>query len=145
MSKEFESNRVMNGTWGEMWFDDDYLGEVEQAKGEVDLTYSDVTRCRHLNTGKKLTKAEGKLSFKLHHVRSNISKKVSDAVKAGRTPSFKVITKLDDPDAYGAERVAYYGVKLDKAILMDFEAQKNSEESYNGTFEDWEYLDLVEQ
>lgn len=141
--QEFESNRVINGTWGEMWFDDDYVGEIESCKGEVNITYSDVTRCRKLTTGKKMTKIEGSGDFKLHHVRTNISKKISDAVKSGTTPTFKIISKLQDPEALGAERVAYYGCKMDKAILMDFEAQKNSEESYSFTFEDWEFLDYI--
>ena len=26
--KELDSNRVMNGSFGEAWVDDDYLGEV---------------------------------------------------------------------------------------------------------------------
>ncbi len=142
--KEFISNQVMNGTWGEIWFDDDYLGEIESAKAELDITYTDITRARHLNTGKKMTKIEGKGSFKLHHVRSNIAKKTSDMIKEGKTPSYKIIMKLDDPDSFGAERVALYDCKLDKAILMDFEAQKNSEESYNFTFEDHEFLDYVQ-
>lgn len=143
MGKEFESNRVINGTWGEMWFDDDYVGEIESCKGEVEITYEDVTRCRHLTTGKKMTKLEGKGEFKLHHVRTNISKKISDTVKSGVTPTFKIVSKLQDPEALGAERVVYYGCKLDKAILMDFEAQKNGEESYSFTFEDWEFLDSI--
>ncbi|MDQ0153533.1 hypothetical protein J2S20_002254 [Moryella indoligenes] len=141
--KEFISNQVINGTFGEMWFDDDYVGEVESCKGEVNITYSDVAMCRRLIAGKKMSKLEGKGSFKLHHVRTNITKKLSDAVKKGKTPSFKIISKLDDPDALGAERVVYYNCKLDKAILMDFENGKNGEESYNFTFEDWDLLDVI--
>ena len=141
--KEFISNQVINGTWGELWIDDDYIGEVESAKIELDITYTDVTRTRRLNTGKKMIKIEGKGSFKLHHVRSNIAKKTSDMLKEGKTPSYKIITKVDDPDSLGAERVVCYGCKLDKAILADFEAQKNGEESYNFTYEDWEFLDYI--
>ena len=33
--KNYDSNRVMNGTYGEVWFDDEYLAEVEEAKAEV--------------------------------------------------------------------------------------------------------------
>jgi len=143
--REFASNLVMNGTWGEMWFDDDYIGEIESCKAEVDISYTDVTMVRKLTAGKKMTKIEGKGSFKLHHVRSNISKKISDMVKRGKTPTFKIVSKLDDPDAMGAERVVYYKCKLDKAILVDFEAGKNSEESYSFTFENWDFLDYVNE
>ncbi len=141
--REFVSNQTINGTWGEAWFDDDYLGEVESGKASVDLTYSDVSMVRKLTAGKKLTKVEGKGSLKLHHVRTSIAKKVSDVVKAGKTPSFKIIMKLDDPDALGAERVVLYNCKLDKINLMDWENGKNTEESYNFTFEDWDFLDYI--
>ena len=141
--KEFNTNQVINGSFGDAWVDDDYLAEVESGKAEVEITYSDISRARHIINGKKMTKAEGKGSIKLHHVRSNLAKKLSDAIKSGRTVSFKVILRLEDPDGLGAERVALYGCKFSKATLMDWEAGKETEESYDFTFEDWEFLDLI--
>lgn len=141
--RQFEANKVINGTFGDAWVDDDYLGEIVSGKAEVDVTYSDISRARHLINGKKMTKAEGKGSVKLHHVRSNIAKKMSDAIKSGRTLSVKIIMRLEDPDALGAERVVLYGCKFNKATLMDWEAEKETEESYDFTFEDWDFLDLI--
>ncbi len=141
--KQFVANQTINGTYGEMWFDDDYLGELESGKAGVDLTYSDVAMVGKIIAGKKLTKAEGKGSFKLHHVRSNIAKKVSEMVKKGKTPSFKIIMKLADPDALGAERAVFYNCKLDQLLMFDFENGKLTEESYNFTFEDWNFLDMI--
>ncbi len=141
--KEFDANRTINGTYGEAWFDDDYLAEVTSGKAEVDVTYTDIQRTRHIINGKKMIKAEGKGSIKLNHVRSNIAAKVSDAVKTGKTPSFKIVMNLDDPDAYGSERVVLYGCKFSKAILMDWEGGKVTEESYDFTFEDWDFIDSI--
>ncbi len=141
--KQFEANQVINGTFGDAWVDDDYLGEIISGKAEVEVTYSDISRTRHLINGKKMTKAEGKGSVKLHHVRTNIAKKMSDAIKSGRTLSVKIIMRLEDPDALGAERVVLYGCKFNKATLMDWEAEKETEESYDFTFEDWDFLDLI--
>ena len=141
--KELDSNRVMNGSFGEAWVDDDYLGEVEAGKAELDVTYGDISRPRHLIDGKKLKKMEGKGSLKMYHARSNIAKRMSDALKQGRTLSVKIIMRLEDPDAYGAERVALYGCKFGKATLMDWEAGKETEDSYDFTFEDWEFLDFI--
>lgn len=76
--KKFVSNQVINGTWGELWLDDEYIGEVVSCKGEVSVSYTDVSMVRSLTAGKKMTKLEGKGSIKLHHVRSNISKRISD-------------------------------------------------------------------
>ena len=141
--KQFEANQVINGTFGDAWVDDDYLGEIISGKAEVEVTYSDISRARHLINGKKMTKAEGKGSVKLHHVRTNIAKKMSDAIKSGRTLSVKIIMRMEDPDALGAERVVLYGCKFNKATLMDWEAEKETEESYDFTFEDWDFLDLI--
>ena len=141
--KQFEANQVINGTFGDAWVDDDYLGEIISGKAEVEVTYSDISRARHLINGKKMTKAEGKGSVKLHHVRTNIAKKMSDAIKSGRTLSVKIIMRLEEPDALGAERVVLYGCKFNKATLMDWEAEKETEESYDFTFEDWDFLDLI--
>ena len=141
--KELDSNRVMNGSFGEAWVDDDYLGEVEAGKAELVVTYGDISRPRHLIDGKKLKKMEGKGSLKMYHVRSNIAKRMSDALKQGRTLSVKIIMRLEDPDAYGADRVALYGCKFGKATLMDWEAGKETEDSYDFTFEDWEFLDFI--
>ena len=141
--KKFVSNQVINGTWGELWVDDEYIGEVMSCKGEVSISYSDISMVRSLTAGKKMTKLEGKGSVKLHHVRSNISKAISDKVKRGQTPDFKIIAKLADPDSLGVERVVFYHCKFDKSILMDWEVQKNTEESYSFTFEDWDFLDHI--
>ena len=141
--KELDSNRVMNGSFGEAWVDDDYLVGVEAGKAELDVTCGDISRPRHLIDGKKLKKMEGKGSLKMYHVRSNIAKRMSDALKQGRTLSVKIIMRLEDPDAYGAERVALYGCKFGKATLMDWEAGKETEDSYDFTFEDWEFLDFI--
>ena len=69
--KQFVSNQVINGTWGELWVDDEYIGEVVSCKGEVSISYSDISMVRSLTAGKKMTKLEGKGSIKLHHIRSN--------------------------------------------------------------------------
>lgn len=142
--RQFEPNRVMNGSFGEAWLDGDYLAEVTEGKAEVSISYGDVSRIGQLTSGKKMMKLEGKGSLKLNHVRSNIAKKASDMVKRGKTPAFMVILKLDDPDAFGVERVALYGCKLDKITLMDWTSNKLTEESIGFTFEDWEQLDFVE-
>ena len=143
MAKAYTANQVINGTFGEVWFDDDYLAEVVSGQAKVSLTYDDVKRARCLMGAKKLIKAEGKGSIKLNHVRSNIVKKTSDTIKSGKTPSFKIIMKLEDPDALGAERIVLYGCKLDELTLMDWENGKITEETLSFTYESYELLDVI--
>ena len=143
MAKAYTANQVINGTFGEVWFDDDYLAEVVSGQAKVSLTYDDVKRARCLMVAKKLIKAEGKGSIKLNNVRSNIVKKTSDTIKSGKTPSFKIIMKLEDPDALGAERIVLYGCKLDELTLMDWENGKITEETLSFTYESYELLDVI--
>lgn len=139
----FEPDNVINGTWGELWVDDDYMAEATAFKLEINAKYTSITRCRKLVDGQKLTGIEAKGEVKFHKISSSIAKKVSDRLKQGKSPSFKIISKLDDPDAFGSERVVAYNCKFDKAILADWEAGKNGEESYSFTCEDWDFLDSI--
>lgn len=139
----FNTDQVINGTWGEVWIDDTYMAECTAFKLELNIKYSNVVRTRHLIDGQKLSGIEPKGEVKLHKVSSFASKKISDALKSGKVPNFKIISKLADPDALGAERVVAYGCKFDKAILADWEAGKLGEESYSFTAEDWDYLDYI--
>ena len=139
----YTSDQVFNGTYGEVWFDGDYMAETESLKAEVDLSYESVSRVRNLADGKKLIGIEGKGEVKLKKVSSYVTKKMSGKLKKGKSPSFTIISKIDDPDAIGAERVALYGCKFDKMILADWERKKVGEESYSFTFEDWELMDTT--
>ena len=55
-----------------------------------------------------------------------------------------LVGKLDDPDAYGAERVAVYGVSYDEQVLMDWEAGKAGSMTISFQATNVEYLDKVE-
>ena len=135
--------QAMLGTFGEVWLDDDYMAEANKLRAEVTINYDDVKMARKLMTGKKMTGLEGSGEIQLVKVSSAVAKKISDKIKAGQTPSFKIISKLKDPDAIGAERVVLYGCKFEKATLADWEHGNIGSESYSFTFEDWDLLDVA--
>jgi hypothetical protein len=139
----FNSENVISGTYGEVWIDGEYMAESTKCRLEVTIDYEDVRRPRKLMPGKKMTGINGEGEITLNKVSSTVAKKVSDKIKAGQTPSFTIISKLDDPDSLGAERIAAYGCKFEKATLADWESGSLGEENYSFTFEDWEYLDAI--
>lgn len=93
--------------------------------------------------GQKVTGLEPKGELKLHKINSFVMNKVNKVVKAGKTPTHTIISNVNDPDAIGAERVAYYGCVIDKMILSNWEAGKTGEESYGFTFQDWEPMQTI--
>ena len=136
-------SQAILGTFGEAWVDDDYMAETNKLRAEVNINYDDVRQARKLMVGKKMTGLEGSGEIQFVKVSSHMAKKISDKIKAGKTPSFKIISKLKDPDAIGAERIALYGCKFEKTTLADWEHGNIGSESYSFTFEDWEYLDTA--
>lgn len=137
----FNAAKVFNGTWGQVWYDGEYLAEATACKAEVGYKKTPVSQVQKMADGQKITGLEPKGELKLHHVNDSVMKKEMAAIKAGKTPTHTIISNINDPDAVGAERVTFYNCVLDKAILADWEAGKLGERSYNFTFDDW---DLVE-
>lgn len=127
--KEFEGKTTRNGTWLQVWVNDDYIGEIESFKVEVNLTYTDVNKARSLMADKKLTKIDGKISIKTHKTRDSLQKYIIDQVKAGKMPIFSIVGDVDDPDSDGVLKVACNKCYPNKATLMDAEVGKLAEES----------------
>lgn len=140
----YDGKNVINGTYGEVWINSDYVAEATGLQAKVTLSKSDINICRKLGKSYKVTGYEGKGTLKLNHVTSRMSILISDNIKQGKETVCTVISKLADPDALGAERVVIKDVTFDELTLTDWEAKKNGEESIPFTFSDWDFLDRID-
>lgn len=143
MPKGFRSEQTINGSWGEVWFDGEYLAQVTAFKAEITFKKTAIAQVQTLVEGQKITGLEPKGEIKMHHINSFVMNKVNKKVKSGKTPTYTIISNIDDPDSFGAERIACYRCVLDKMVLADWEAGKTGEESYSFTFEDWEPMQTI--
>lgn len=143
MPKEYKAEQVINGTWGEVWIDGEYMAQVTALKLEVTPKKTAIQMVQRLQEGQKITGMEQKGSIKFNKINSTIMKKMSEYFKRGKMMSCTIVSNLKDPDALGAERVAVYGCVFDKLTLADWEAGKMGEESYDFTFDDWELLQTI--
>ena len=80
----------------------------------------------------------------LHKYDSFIVRKYKDAIMTGELPDMSIVAALDDPTAYGAERVMLSDVLLDEITLSKFENATLTEEEVPFTAGSFEFLDLVE-
>ncbi|PKM71518.1 MAG: phage portal protein [Firmicutes bacterium HGW-Firmicutes-16] len=138
------ATRIMCGTWGEVWLDGEYVGEAYGLQAKVSMNKEDVALCRKMAKDKKTTSISMTGSLKLYKVNSRMAIAIGDKVKKGKDPRFTVISKLDDPDAYGAERILLTNVSFDDLTLADWEAATNGKVEAPFSFTDFEYLDKVE-
>ncbi len=145
MSQSMDSAaRVISGTHGQAWMDDDLCGETLGLQAKVAVNKEDVAMCGQFMVDSKAMSAKGTGTIRFHKVNSRMAIKMSDNLKNGRDTRVKLISKLDDPDAYGAERVVIYDASFDDLTLADWEAAAKGQIECPFTFTRWDYLDLIQ-
>ncbi len=138
------AKRVINGTFGEVWLDGDYVSECYGLQAKASFNKEKINMCGRMATDNKITSISYMGSLKLHKVNSRMAAAIGSLVKNGRDPRFTIISKLDDPDAYGAERVAIRDVSFDDLTLSDWEVAVNGKMEAPFTFTDYDFLDRIE-
>lgn len=137
------AKRVISGTWGEVWLNGEYVGECSKFQAKDSYTREKINMPGKLRPGYKLQSVEGTGSMTLHKISSRMAILLGDAIKAGHDQRFTVISKLDDPDAYGAERISFLEVAFDDLTLADWEVAVNGTVEAPFTYEDYEFLDQI--
>ena len=143
MAKYFKPNQVINGTWGEVWVDDDYMAQVIGLEAKMKLNKSEVSQVQTLAKGEKVTGIEGTGTLKMNKISSYFVVKLLKSIKEGKPVTSKIISNLDDPSVDGNERVLISGVQFDEVTIADWEAKKLLEESIPFTFTDAEIIDSI--
>ncbi len=139
----YTPDRVINGTFGEAWCDNDYMAEVIGLEAKLKLDTADVQMTGTLKKGTKVIGVSGSGTLKLNKVTSYFLNKVSENIKAGRATRVTIITKLEDPEAFGAERIVLNDCVITELTLADWESGKLGEESIPFTFGDFEILESI--
>ena len=144
MSRAFTPERVINGTFGEVWLDGTYLPQATGLEAKFSLDKEEVHQCRKISKGYKVTGSDGKGTLKMIKTDSTLINIVGEDLQSGKMTEHTIISKLDDPDAWGAERIQFEGVKFDELTLADWELKKLGTESIPFTFESYTILDLID-
>jgi hypothetical protein len=138
-----EGKRIMSGTWGEVWLDADHVSECYGMQAKMAISKEAVKMCGQMAEDTKVTGIKYTGTLKLHKVNSRMAIAIGEKIKKGIDPRFTIISKLDDPDAYGAERVAVRNVSFDDLTLIDWEVAKAGSVEAPFTYTDYEFLDKV--
>ncbi len=137
------AERVINGTFGEVWLDHDKVAECFGLTAKVELEKEEISICGKLGKDTKMMGYKGTGSLKLHKVNSRMALKLSDSIKNGVNPRLQIMSKLKDPAAYGAETVFINDAAFDDLTLVSFEAKAKGEVECPFTFTDWKYEDTI--
>lgn len=144
MATMYDSKRAINGTYGEVWLEGELVREATGLKADIALEFIDVPMCGDLAKHQKVSGMSGNGSITMTKVNSRMAIKLSDMLKKGKTPTFTIISKLADPDAYGAERVVLKNCQFSTLTLADWTSGQVGSITQNFTFTSWDYLDIIE-
>ena len=133
--------KVINGTHGSLWINDEEIGEVKSFQVKVEFQKEEVKIAGQMATDTKYMGYSVKGSLSLHKVNSRMIRFISDSIKAGKEPRFTLIGKLADPDAQGVERIVVKNVSFDDLTLMDWEVGAIGQSEHPFTATAWEVLD----
>ena len=114
------AKRVISGTWGEVWLDGDKVSECYGLQAKVSFNKEDIALCGQMASDKKVTSIECTGSLRMHKVTSRMALAIGENIRKGKDVRFTIVSKLKDPDAYGAERVVLSNVSFDDLTLADW-------------------------
>lgn len=140
----YDERRAINGAYGQVWLEGDLVREATGLKAEISLEFMDVPMCGSLAKHQKVSGMNCNGSITMTKVNSRMAIKLSEMLKAGKTPSFTIISKLADPDAYGAERVVLKNCQFSTLTLADWATKTLGSVTQPFTFTDWDFLDMIE-
>ena len=136
-----DTRKVINGTHGSLWINDQEVSEVKSFQVKAEFQKEEVKIAGQMATDTKYMGYSIKGSLSLHKVNSRMIRFISDSIKAGKEPRFTLIGKLADPDADGVERIAVKNVSFDDLTLMDWEVGAIGQSEHPFTATDWDVLD----
>jgi hypothetical protein len=141
---KMDASRAINGTHGECFIDGEKVGEVFGLTAQVQILKEDVPIVGIANgKGKKIVGFEMTGTLRFMKVNSKLMKKQSEAFKSGKPLKMTINSNVADPESFGSEKVALYGVTFDQINLIGWEAQQLIREEQAFSFEDYALLETI--
>lgn len=139
----YKAEQVINGTFGEVWVDNDYMAEALELEAKISLETSEVKMLRTFKKGYKVTGHNGTGTLKLNKVTSYFLEKIASNLKAGKATRASITTNLDDPETLGAERIRLNDCVFTGLTLANWAAGKILEEDIPFTFSDFDIIESI--
>lgn len=141
-----DSSRVINGSYGEVWHEGKWLTNIQSAEAMVEIDKEEINRAGTRWKGHKVTSLTGTGSMTGYKVTSDFIKLVGAVADDRKKPYVtELIFKLDDPEAFGAERIRLKAVQFDQIPLGNFEVGSLIEEELPFTFSGFDLLDEIKE
>jgi len=137
-----DETRVINGSFGEIYLDGDFLSNFTHCEIKDELEFSELKTAGTRRTKHKLIGVNGSGAISGYKVTS----KLQQTLAKNPTAQFQIISKLDDPEAYGAERIRVSKVKFTSIPFANWKTGEVIEEEWPFVYDgDPEFVDPIVQ
>lgn len=135
MAQFLDPGRVMMGTFGQIFIEGVWQSNLNHLEASVEVEKKELNLVGTDYTVYKLGRKKGTGTMSGYKV-------TSDMIARG-FQKFSIIHKLDDPEAYGFERIQLSNCMVDKIVLANWTAGEEVTEETPFTFESYELLDPI--
>jgi len=141
-----DSINVINGHYGGIYHEGTWLANFNKAKAKVDIQKAEMKLSGDRWVHHKVLSLKGTGSISGYKVKSSLIKFNAPVADSGnKSVRTELVYKLNDPEAFGTERIRLINVMFDDISLADWEAGKEVTEEWAFTFEGFELLDPIEE
>lgn len=138
-----DANKVINGTFGRVWLNDELVAEAFGVQAKIEITKEEIPIAGSLTPGQKMLGWKGTGSLRLRKVNSRMTLLMGEDIKKGILPEFEIMTELADPASIGAERILIKQVTFNDLTLVDFETAVKSDVEIPFTFRNYDAQDVI--
>lgn len=138
-----KGHNVLNGTFVEIWLDDELIGEATALQAKIEFQTEDIKFAGDLHQHRKVVGYKGTGSLSMHKISTRFQKAVADTMKTGKEKYYTLIYKLNDPSVDGQERVALKDVAFDDLTIVDLEVGATMKLEVPFSFHSMDYLDTI--
>lgn len=140
---KMQTNKILRGSFGRAWINGINFANIKSFEAKVSFEYEEVDAGEDLGKHQRLIGYTVDGTIVLHKINSEIPRLLKDIPITGDVPDVKIIVTLDDPSAYGAERVELTEVTFDEMMLLKFERKALVEEELPFKAASYRFLDLM--
>ncbi|CAI3548624.1 phage tail tube protein [Clostridium neonatale] len=130
-----DTSRVCSGTYGRVFKDGNEYPQVSECTADVERDMKEINAVGQEWVGYKGGLKKGSGTIKGWKVTSEMIQQGFD--------KFELLTELDDPEAYGAERIRLLNCQFSKINLVNFKPGEVIEEEMPFVFSGYELVDPI--
>ncbi|ERI06464.1 phage tail tube protein [Aneurinibacillus aneurinilyticus] len=146
MPRKLEPGKVINGTWGKMFFSGIEIFELQRAEAVVIPVRDTLNFVQMLDEYEKLSGLRGTGSFTVYKVNSFGIREIVEAWKKGIDPHVSIVFQTNDPDNGGVETIALNDCWFQDFPIVNIEVKKYIQRDFRFNFapRSVEFEDLID-